>query len=61
MWTMREQVPAVAELIPALRRVQQAGYPLVLWGELPASDLALLGRELEPAGLSLQPIRGGVR
>jgi hypothetical protein len=46
--------PPLAALVPALRRVQAAGRPLLLWGELTPDDCRLVRRELSPAGLSLQ-------
>jgi hypothetical protein len=48
--------PPLARYLPALRRIQQAGRPLLLWGELSPSDWDLLRTQLSPAGLSLQPI-----
>jgi hypothetical protein len=48
--------PPLAALIPALRRVQSARRPLLLWGEFTPDDWQLIRRELSPAGLSLQPI-----
>ena len=47
--------PPLAALIPALRRVQAARRPLLLWGEFTPDDWPLIGHELSPAGLSLQP------
>ncbi|MGA2256399.1 MAG: hypothetical protein ABSG53_17250 [Thermoguttaceae bacterium] len=48
--------PPLSTLIPALRRVQAAHRPLLLWGEFTPDDWHLIHRELSPAGLSLQPI-----
>jgi hypothetical protein len=48
--------PRLAQYLPALRRIQQAGRPLLLWGEIGLSDWDLLQGELSPAGLSIQPI-----
>jgi len=48
--------PPLAQYLPALRRIQQAGRPLLLWGEISPSDWELLKGELSPAGLSVQPI-----
>ncbi len=48
--------PPLARYLPALQRVQQAGRPLLLWGEIGPSDWDLLRKELSPAGLSIQPI-----
>ena len=48
--------PPLAQYLPVLRRIQEAGRPLLLWGEVNPSDWDLLRRELSPAGLSIQPI-----
>ncbi len=48
--------PPLAQYLPALRRIQQAGRPLLLWGEIGPSDWDLLQEELSPTGLSIQPI-----
>ena len=48
--------PSLNEYLPALRRTQEAGRSLLLWGEIGEADWELLQRELEPAGLSIQPI-----
>ena len=48
--------PPLAQYLPILRRIQQAGRPLLLWGEIGPSDWDLLQTELSPAGLSIQPI-----
>lgn len=48
--------PPLAQYLPALRRIQQAGRPLLLWGEIGPSDWDLLRGELSPTGLSIQPI-----
>ncbi len=48
--------PPLAQYLPALRRIQQAGRPLLLWGEIDPSDWDLLQEELSPTGLSIQPI-----
>jgi len=48
--------PPLVQYLAALRRIQQAGRPLLLWGEIGPSDWNLLRRELSPAGLSIQPI-----
>jgi hypothetical protein len=48
--------PRLADYLPLLQRVQQARRPLLLWGEISADDWELLRSELQPAGLSLQPI-----
>ncbi len=48
--------PPLAQYLPVLRRIQQAGRPLLLWGEIGPQDWDLLQRELSPTGLSIQPI-----
>ncbi len=48
--------PPLAQYLPALREIQQAGRPLLLWGEINPTDWDLLQRELSPTGLSIQPI-----
>jgi len=48
--------PPLAQYLPVLRRIQQAGRPLLLWGEIGPSDWDLLQRGLSPTGLSIQPI-----
>ena len=48
--------PPLAQYLPALRRIQQARRPLVLWGEINPSDWDLLRAALSPIGLSVQPI-----
>jgi len=48
--------PEIAVLIPTLKRIQLAGYPLVLWGQCAPDDWELIRRELSPVGLSLQPM-----
>ena len=48
--------PPLAQYVPALRHIQQAGRPLLLWGEIGPSDWDLLQEELSPIGLSVQPI-----
>jgi hypothetical protein len=48
--------PTLPELLPALQRIQAAGVPLLLWGELTPADGRLLREALSPVGLSLQPI-----
>ena len=48
--------PPLAQYLPALRRIQQAGRPLLLWGEINPSDWDLLRETLSPVGLSIQPI-----
>ncbi len=50
------RTPSLPELIPALKNIQEAGMPLLLWGELTAEHCRLLRQELSPVGLSLQPI-----
>jgi hypothetical protein len=48
--------PPLAQYLPSLRRIQRAGRPLVLWGEIGPSDWDLLQEESSPTGLSIQPI-----
>jgi hypothetical protein len=47
--------PKVAKLIPIFQRIQQAGRPLVLWGDCLPEEWELIRHELRPVGLSLQP------
>ncbi len=44
----------IAEMLPYLKKVQERGKPLMVRGKLDRADLALLRRELTPAGLYLQ-------
>jgi len=48
--------PPLAQYVSVLRRIQQAGRPLLLWGEIGPADWDLLQDQLSPAGLSIQPI-----
>jgi hypothetical protein len=48
--------PPLVQYLPTLRRIQQVGRPLLLWGEIGPQDWDLLQEELSPAGLSIQPI-----
>ena len=48
--------PPMRELIPALQRIQSAGKPLLLWGEIGRQDWRLIEECLSPVGLSIQPI-----
>jgi hypothetical protein len=48
----------LARLIPTFRKIQEAGFPLLLWGECLPGEWESLRRELSPVGLSLQPILG---
>ena len=48
--------PDLHDLMDVFRRVQQAGESLLLWGEMSNDEMAYLCEELDPAGLSLQPI-----
>ena len=50
--------PSLTELLPVLGRIQEAGCPLLLWGELTPMEWRRLRGELSPAGLSLQPVVG---
>jgi hypothetical protein len=47
--------PAPAELAPTLRVIQERSMPLILWGRLEADEWAFMLKQLNPAGLSLQP------
>jgi len=49
--------PPLRQLLGAFRKIQQSGKALLLWGRMSDEDLACLSQELDPAGLSLQPIR----
>jgi hypothetical protein len=48
--------PSLAGLLPTFQRIQAARRPLLLWGEISPADWQLLRRELNPAGLSIQPL-----
>ena len=48
--------PSLPELLPALKKIQTARMPLLLWGELTPGEWRRLRTELSPIGLSLQPI-----
>ena len=48
--------PSLPELMPALKRIQAARMPLLLWGELTPDAWRCLRQKLSPIGLSLQPI-----
>jgi hypothetical protein len=48
--------PPLTQYLPTLQRIQQAGRPLLLWGEIDPSEWDLLRENLQPAGLSIQPI-----
>jgi hypothetical protein len=48
--------PPLQAYLPTLQRIQQAGRPLVLWGEISPSEWDLLREKLSPARLSIQPI-----
>jgi hypothetical protein len=48
--------PALGEYVPALKRIQEADRPLLLWGEIGQKDWSVLQRELKPTGLSIQPV-----
>jgi len=47
-------------MIAALRKVQQAGKPLILKGQFTSDDLKLLKRQLSAQGLCLQPVVGRI-
>jgi len=48
--------PTLKTLLPTFRRIQEAGRPLLLWGAIGEADWRLLRNELDPRGLSVQPI-----
>jgi hypothetical protein len=48
--------PAVPQLIETFKKIQQAGRPLLLWGQCSPDDWDLVCRQLSPTGLSLQPM-----
>lgn len=48
--------PSLPKLIPTFKKIQAARRPLLLWGEISPADWRLLRNELNPAGLSIQPI-----
>ncbi len=48
--------PPLAQYLPVLRRIQQAGRPLLLWGEIGPQEWDLIQETLSPSGLSIQPI-----
>lgn len=48
--------PLLSQYLPALRRIQNAGRSLLLWGEINQTDWKLLQCKLKPTGLSIQPI-----
>ena len=52
--------PSVAELVPYFRRVQTAGKPLLIRGELKDEELRLLVGELEASGLFLNLMVSGL-
>jgi hypothetical protein len=47
--------PALAEVTPTLRAIQERGAPLILWGRLEMDEWAFMLKQLNPTGLSLQP------
>ncbi len=51
--------PALKTLLPGFRKIQAANRPLLLWGRLGAEDWRRLKGELDPRGLSVQPIISG--
>ncbi len=48
--------PPLAQYLPTLRRIQQAGRPLLLWGEIGPVRLGPPPRRIVAPGLSIQPI-----
>jgi hypothetical protein len=50
--------PPLSAVMPVFRRIQAAGYPLVLWGHFDQGDWDLVHRDISPVGLSLQLIIG---
>jgi hypothetical protein len=48
--------PPVRDLIDTFKRIQDAGRPLLLWGEFSPEEWELIQSQLSPVGLSLQPI-----
>jgi hypothetical protein len=48
--------PPLRQLLGVLKKIQQSGKALLLWGRMSDEDLAYLSQELDPAGLSLQPM-----
>lgn len=51
-----ESNKGLADYLPLLKRVQQAGRPLLLWGDVNPQDWDTLRSELQPSGLSIQPM-----
>ena len=48
--------PDLAGLLPTFQKIQAAGRPLMLWGEIRLEEWRLLREKLSPVGLSVQPI-----
>jgi len=48
--------PTLSRILPTLQRIQEAGRPLLLWGEINRNGWRLLQSQLSPAGLGIQPI-----
>jgi len=48
--------PPVSKLIDTFKKIQAAGRPLLLWGEFSLEEWELIDTQLDPTGLSLQPI-----
>jgi hypothetical protein len=48
--------PEIKTLLPVFQRIQQTDRPLLLWGQIGKDDRRRLLHELNPRGLSLQPI-----
>ena len=51
--------PPLKALLPVFRRIQEAARPLLLWGHISQDDWKILKGELDPRGLSVQPIIAG--
>ena len=48
----------LADLLPALRRIQAAGKPLVLKGQFESGEWSLVREGLSPVGLCIEPVVG---
>jgi hypothetical protein len=48
--------PPVRKLLDTFKKIQAAGRPLLLWGEFSPEEWELVQSQLNPVGLSLQPI-----
>ncbi|NIN97371.1 MAG: hypothetical protein GTN93_19880 [Anaerolineae bacterium] len=52
--------PTLPELAPTIREIQEAGKPVLVWGEFDDADLEFVCQELDPRGLCLQMIARSV-